>query len=82
MVEDDGYGDRKGVVRKRMSTLMERWRRLHERMEDSWLKSRPICADCGEHIQDEVYMEPEPGERYCLECWNEYVKTNFMHDND
>ena len=34
----------------------QRW--LHyERDKENWLKSRPICSCCGEHIQDEEAYE-------------------------
>lgn len=40
---------------------------------DEWLKSRPVCAHCGEHIQDD-YMYEHEGEYYCEECFDWYVK--------
>ena len=35
--------------------------------EEEWLKTRPVCAECGEPIQQEdaVYLN---GEWYCDEC--------------
>lgn len=44
----------------------QRW--LHyERDKENWLKSRPICSCCGEHIQDEEAYEIE-GNLYCEKC--------------
>lgn len=37
------------------------------REEEEWLKSRPICAECGEPIQDEVATCIN-GTWYCDEC--------------
>ena len=35
-----------------------------------WLIKRPICADCGEHIQDETCYEFN-GEYICESCLND-----------
>ena len=44
----------------------QRW--LHyERDKENWLKSRPICSCCGEHIQDEEAYDID-GQLYCPEC--------------
>ena len=40
-------------------------RREHE--QEEWLKSRPVCACCKEHIQDERLMLID-GNCYHLEC--------------
>lgn len=40
-------------------------RREHE--QEEWLKSRPVCAYCKEHIQEERLMVIE-GELYHLGC--------------
>ena len=33
----------------------------HEAAQERWLRSRPVCAECGEHIQDEYafYIDGE-----------------------
>lgn len=41
-----------------------------------WLKSRPICSQCGEHIQDE-YGYRLGNDLYCEECvnsWREWIE--------
>ena len=50
----------------------------HEREQEEWLKSRPVCDLCGEPIQDDVFYEPEPGMVYCYDCFNDYVHDNIM----
>ena len=52
----------------------------HERQQEEWLKSRPVCDMCGEPIQDDIYFEPEPGTCYCDECFALYVRDNFIRD--
>lgn len=51
----------------------------HEREQEEWLKSRPVCVLCGEHIQDDVYYEPEPDLICCHDCFNDYVRDFIMH---
>lgn len=51
-----------------------------EREQEAWLRSRPECACCCEPIQDDVYFEPEPGEIMCQECFEQYVRDNFLHE--
>ena len=45
---------------------------VHERRQESWLAKRPVCADCGEHIQDEeaYYIN---GEWICVDCMSAYI---------
>lgn len=38
-----------------------------EREHEAWLKSRPICTCCKQHIQDERLMFVE-GETYHIDC--------------
>ena len=35
----------------------------HSREQEEWLDSRPVCSECGHHIQDE----------YCYEINDEYI---------
>ena len=44
----------------------------HERQQEAWLAKRPVCADCGEHIQDEeaYYIN---GEWICEDCMSAYL---------
>lgn len=52
----------------------------HEREQEEWLLSRPVCVYCDEPIQEDIYFEPEPGQIYCEECFREYVRDNFLHE--
>ena len=39
----------------------------HDRMKEEWLAGRPVCASCGEPIQEEMaYLIA--GEYYCESC--------------
>ena len=42
-----------------------------EREHEAWLSRRPVCADCGEHIQEEnaYYIN---GEWICENCMSTY----------
>ena len=44
------------------------WER-QEREAERWLKSRPICCECGEPIQEEPEQHPVTGEDMCRECF-------------
>lgn len=39
--------------------------------QERWLKSRPKCDYCEEHIQDEAYYEIND-EKICKHCMNGY----------
>ena len=39
----------------------------YQSAQDKWLESRPICVECGEHIQEEHYFEIND-EPVCFEC--------------
>lgn len=43
----------------------------HEMEEQEWLESRPICSECGEHIQDE-YAYKIGGRLICKCCMESY----------
>ena len=47
------------------------WQRKEAEAE-RWLQKRPVCADCGEHIQDEdaYYIN---GEFICKDCMDAYL---------
>lgn len=46
----------------------ERW----DAMREEWLANRPICTNCGEHIQDEwCYSTWANNELICQECAKE-----------
>ena len=48
-----------------------------EREQEEWLKSRPVCDECGEPIQDEGYYKFE-GDIYCEECWHTFCVREFF----
>lgn len=45
----------------------------HEARAERWLRSRPICCECGEPIQDEECYEFD-GRLVCCSC----VENNHM----
>lgn len=47
------------------------WQRKEAEAE-RWLLKRPVCADCGEHIQDEdaYYIN---GDFICSDCMSAYL---------
>lgn len=48
----------------------------HDQESDDWLRNRPVCDCCREHIQDESYHRI-CGERICDRCLDgmiEYVE--------
>ena len=51
------------------TTWAEQDLQKHEREQESWLASRPVCDLCQEPIQDDVYFEPEPNVCLCGGCF-------------
>ena len=49
---------------------------LHEAEKERWLKSRPKCSICKEHIQEEHCYEID-GKRICPECLEENFKVDI-----
>lgn len=45
----------------------------HDAEQEAWLQRRPVCADCGNHIQDEeaYYIN---GEWVCMDCMDSYLR--------
>lgn len=45
----------------------------HDAEQEAWLQRRPVCADCGDHIQDEeaYYIN---GEWVCMDCMDSYLR--------
>lgn len=52
----------------------------YDREQAEWLASRPICASCGEPIQDE-YAWPLDG-LYCEECKDTYLENIKVNVDD
>lgn len=52
----------------------------HDAEQQKWLKSKPICCRCKEHIQQEQAVEIN-GKYYCEECeefaWQE-IRKEFL----
>lgn len=46
----------------------------HEAEEERLLARCPTCDRCGEKITDEYGYEIEPGELWCRECAEEWLK--------
>ena len=35
---------------------------------DRWLRRRPVCTDCGRHIEEDRYFPLEDGSPLCPDC--------------
>lgn len=46
----------------------------HERKQEAWLRKRPVCADCDQHIQDETAFYIN-GEWICEDCMDSYRRA-------
>lgn len=53
----------------------------HDDECETWMKSRPICAECGEPIQEDYGYSVE-GRLLCEECFDDYVKKEIKVDID
>ena len=51
-------------------TSYERW----DAEQAEWLRKCPTCDRCGEKIQDDYGYEVEPGELWCWNCTDEWLK--------
>lgn len=51
----------------------------HERQQEEWIKSRPVCYQCEEPIQEEFMFEYE-NEIFCPNCWDVFVTSNFLKE--
>ena len=49
----------------------------HESDLELRLKKRPICSECGEHIQDD-YAYRKDGLWTCQRCMNEYLEVVML----
>lgn len=45
----------------------------HERKQEEWLKSRPVCCKCGDPIQDEFGYFVD-NDWICQECMKDFIK--------
>ena len=48
---------------------------IHDAKQEDWLNKRPVCEECGEHIQDE-YLFEIAGVIYCEECVNDLFRKD------
>lgn len=46
----------------------------YENDREEWLKKRPCCSECGEHIQDE-FAYYIAGDWICDECMEKFRKS-------
>ena len=56
----------------------DQWERYDRQMERK-LASRPVCKDCGNHIQDDFYFEVE-GDILCEECMHDRYCVDVLDD--
>lgn len=66
-------GDLFGKMEEAMSDFDVYMADQRDRDEAKWLESRPICAYCGEHIQEE-YALCLDGDWICEDCVKENMK--------
>jgi len=48
-----------------------------ERDHQRWVNSRPICAECGEHITSDFYWDIN-GDKFCEDCAEELFRKVFL----
>lgn len=53
----------------------------HDAEEEEWLRKRPICYSCGNHIQDD-YGYLYDGNLLCEKCWDDIVRKEIRVDID
>lgn len=47
----------------------------HQAKQDAWIESRPVCIECGEHIQDDFLYDID-GDLYCEECMKDVFRKS------
>lgn len=52
----------------------------YDRELQEWRDSLPVCANCGEPIQDDYYYEIE-GENVCSDCLYDYCDEQYRVKN-
>ncbi len=58
----------------------ERWER-HDAEQERWLNKRPVCCECGEHIQEEHLFDID-GDLVCEDCLKSYAERNFKQSTE
>lgn len=58
----------------------EAWER-HDAEQEKWLQSRPVCSECGEHIQEEHLFDID-GDLVCEGCLNDYMKKHYKQPTE
>ena len=53
----------------------------HDAEQERWLQSRPVCSECGEHIQDEDLFDID-GDLVCEECLSDYMKKHYQQKTE
>ena len=60
-----------------MSMFLIHEHEKQEREREAALARCPTCDQCEEKIQEDYYFETEDG-KFCPECWDMYVRDNFL----
>ena len=63
------------------TTWAEQEHERHEREKEEWLRSRPVCDECGDPIQDEGLYRVD-GFIYCEDCFGDFCKREFYERID
>ena len=58
----------------------ERWER-HDAEQEKRLQKRPVCSECGEHIQEEHLYDID-GELVCPECLQKYMDKHYREQTE
>lgn len=58
----------------------EQWEK-HDAEQERWLQSRPVCCECGEHIQDEDLFDID-GDLVCEDCLTDYMKKHYQQKTE
>lgn len=51
------------------------WKK-HQGSQDAWLARRPVCSECGEHIQEDYYYLIND-EIICPDCMEDNYKKSI-----
>lgn len=54
---------------------LERWER-HDAEQEKRLQKRPVCSECGEHIQEDYLYEID-GDLVCQACLKDYMDKHY-----
>lgn len=63
-----------------MMDAYEAWER-HDGAQERWLNSRPVCCECGEHIQEEKLYDID-GDLVCDNCLRNYMDKHYRQPTE